>query len=237
VAARRKADVLIREGRVLVNGTAPPPGGCLVQSGKDVVIVDGKVVAPGAPRRAYYAVNKPAGYLSAESDRSRRPLVTSLLHDVSAPVHPVGRLDLDSRGLIILTDDGELSYRLQHPRYHVDREYEATVKGVLTSDEVRRLRTGVDLKEGRSTFAEVEVLGPGAAPHTTRARVVLRQGWKRQVRRSFQALAHRVVDLRRVRIGPLRLGRLKEGGFRRLTTAEVASLRAAVGLSGADASP
>jgi pseudouridine synthase len=208
----------------------------MVVPGRDRVEVDGALVAPVAAH-SYVAVNKPAGVLSAVSDRSRRQLVTSLLPpdlptggDSRQPLHPVGRLDLRSRGLILLTDDGELSFRLQHPRHHVEKEYVVVVAGHPEDTEVDRLRHGITLEEGRTAPAEVEVTGEGPGPDTTALRVVLRQGWKRQLRRSFQAIGHPVLDLERVRIGPLRLGPLAQGRSRRLTRKEVASLRAAVDL-------
>jgi 23S rRNA pseudouridine2605 synthase len=235
VAARRKADDLIAAGRVSVNGAPPPPGGLLVVPGRDRVEVDGTEVLPAAQHR-YAAANKPVGYLSAVSDRSRRPLVTSLvpaeLRDGSAgrqPLHPVGRLDLKSHGLVLLTDDGELSFRLQHPRHHVEKEYRVLVGGRPTEKELDRLRKGIDLEEGRTAPATVKVL-PGGAAGKTALRVILRQGWKRQLRRSFQAIGYQVADLARVRIGPLELGTLEEGRGRTLTGEEVAALRQAVDL-------
>jgi 23S rRNA pseudouridine2605 synthase len=235
VAARRRADELIAAGRVRVNGAAPPPGGVLVTPGRDVVEVDGAEVRPAEAHR-YIAVNKPAGYLSAVSDRSRRPLVTSLVPaglggatSGRQPLHPVGRLDLRSRGLILMTDDGELSFRLQHPRHHVEKEYRVVVGGRPREPQLEKLRQGLELEEGRTAAAEVEVIS-GTARGLTSLRVVLRQGWKRQLRRSFQAIGYHVSDLVRVRIGPLQLGDLEEGRSRVLTPAEVAALRRAVGL-------
>ena len=166
------------------------------------------------------------------SDRTRRPLVTSLVkgREGAERLHPVGRLDLDSRGLILLTDDGELSFRLQHPRHHVEKEYEVVVRGKPTEEVLDKLRSGVQLEEGRTAPSTVKLLGGGPDAGTSRLRLVLRQGWKRQVRRSLQVLGHRVVDLRRVRIGPLRLGDLVEGGARELRQTEVEALRREVGL-------
>jgi 23S rRNA pseudouridine2605 synthase len=232
VAARRKADDLIAAGRVTVNGARTPPGGLMVRPGRDVVAVDGSEVRPAPAEHHYLAVNKPAGYLSAVSDRSRRPLVTSLLRGRPATerLHPVGRLDLDSRGLILLTDDGELSFRLQHPRHHVEKEYEAIIRGRPSAEALEKLRQGVVLEEGRTAPAQVKVVGGGPDAGTSRVRIVIRQGWKRQVRRSFLVVGHRVLDLRRVRIGPLRIGDLAEGAARELTTAEVGALRREVGL-------
>jgi 23S rRNA pseudouridine2605 synthase len=232
IAARRKADQLIAAGRVTVNGDTPPPGGQLVRPGEDVVAVDGAEVRPAPAEHHYLAVNKPAGYLSAVSDRSRRPVVTSLVKGRAGAerLHPVGRLDLDSRGLILLTDDGELSFRLQHPRHHVDKEYEVVVRGKPTEAALDKLRNGVELEEGRTAPSTVKLLGGGPDAGTTRLRVVLRQGWKRQIRRSMQVLGHRVLDLRRTGIGSLRLGDLAEGGARELRPAEVDALRKEVGL-------
>ncbi|MHB8510432.1 MAG: pseudouridine synthase [Candidatus Dormibacteria bacterium] len=230
VAARRKADELIASGRVTVNGKVPPPGGLMVDPAVDVVAVDGSKVATSLPRRRYYAVNKPPGYLSAVSDHTRRPLVTSLL----PPGHrtglsPVGRLDLQSRGLILLTDDGELSFRLQHPRHHVEKEYEAQLDRAPSVADLALLEAGVRLDEGVTAPARYQLLDPGAAG-TFYVRVILRQGWKRQVRRSFAAVGRRVLDLRRVRVGPLALGALPEGEYRLLTDDEVASLHQVTGL-------
>ncbi|MDQ6747801.1 MAG: rRNA pseudouridine synthase [Candidatus Dormibacteraeota bacterium] len=229
VAARRKADELIASGRVTVNGATTPPGGMLVTPGTDRVEIDGRAVQPAGGHH-YLAVNKPVGYLSAVSDRTRRPLVTELVpkEQRSSGIHPVGRLDLRSRGLIILTDDGELSFRLQHPSHHVEKEYLVEVRGELGEPALERLRGGVALEEGRTAPAIFEVLDRGA--RRVVVRVVIRQGWKRQLRRSFAAIEATVLDLRRVRVGPLQLGDLPEGRSRPLAAEEVRALRAAVGL-------
>ncbi|MFN2466060.1 MAG: pseudouridine synthase [Candidatus Dormibacteria bacterium] len=229
VAARRKADELIAGGRVTVNGAPTPAGGMLVRPGTDLVEVDGHPVQPAAAHH-YFAVNKPAGYLSAVSDRTRRPLVTELLprEERARGVHPVGRLDLRSRGLILVTDDGELSFRLQHPSHHVEKEYLVEVRGELGEGALGRLRAGIELDEGRTAPAVFEVLERGA--RRVVVRVVLRQGWKRQLRRSFAAVEATVLDLRRVRVGPIELGDLPEGRSRRLGDDEVTALRNSVGL-------
>jgi 23S rRNA pseudouridine2605 synthase len=132
--------------------------------------------------------------------------------------------------LILMTDDGELSFRLQHPRHHVDKEYELIVRGRPSAETLEQLRHGVVLEEGRTAPAQVKLVGSGPDAGTTRLRVVLRQGWKRQLRRSFQSLGHPVLDLRRIRIGPLRLGALPEAGVRELRAGEVEALRREVGL-------
>lgn len=229
-AARRKADELIAAGRVTVNGEPTPPGGRMVTPGEDRVELDGRLVESLGAHR-YFAVNKPVGYLSAVSDRTRRPLVTQLVPraDREAGIHPVGRLDLRSHGLIVLTDDGELSFRLQHPRHHVEKEYRVEVRGELSEAALDRLRAGVKLEEGTTAPAVFEVLERGG--RRVVVRVVLRQGWKRQLRRSFAEVEATVLDLKRTRVGPLQLGDLPEGKSRRLTDGEVAALRSAVDLA------
>ena len=226
VASRRAADALIASGAVLVNGRRPPPDGMLVEPGRDEVSVSGKPVTPPT-RHSYLALNKPAGYLTTARDPGSRPTIQDL---VTAPgrVFPVGRLDMDSRGLLLLTDDGELANRLAHPRHHIGKEYVALVEGTPAEKDLRALREGVELEDGRTAPAEVEVLG--AAGSRTRLRMVLREGRNRQLRRMLEAVGHPVRDLQRTAYGPLRLGRLKEGDWRRLREVEVQALRKAVGL-------
>jgi pseudouridine synthase len=143
-------------------------------------------------------------------------------------VFPVGRLDMDSRGLLLLTDDGELANRLAHPRYHVAKEYLALVDGVPGESDLRRLRAGVQLEDGRTAPAEVEVAG--SVRGRTQVRLTIREGRNRQVRRMLEAVGHPVRDLQRTAFGPLRLGRLKEGDWRRLRPPEVEALRQAAKL-------
>lgn len=226
VAARRKADLLIAAGRVTVNGVTPPPGGVMVIPGRDLVAVDGREV--GAERRPhrYFVVNKPVGVVSAASDARGTRVVTELVGEEG--LHPVGRLDKDSSGLVLLTDDGDLSFRLQHPRHHVEKEYELTVSGVPSEADLDRLRRGVPLEEGTTGPAQIRMIGPTAGG--TRLRVVIRQGWKRQLRRMFWLIKHPVLELRRVRIASLDLGQLEEGTSRPLDAAEVAALFRHAGL-------
>jgi len=226
VASRRAADALIASGAVLVNGRRPPPQGMLIEPGQDDVKVGGRSVVPPL-RHSYLALNKPEGYVTAAAGRGSRPTVLTLVPSETR-VFPVGRLDMDSRGLLLLTDDGELANRLAHPRQHVPKEYLALVDGIPNEADLRRLRTGIDLEEGRTAPAEVELVS--TVRGRTQLRVVIREGRNRQVRRMLDAVGHPVRDLQRTAFGPLRLGRLKEGDWRRLRPPEVASLRRAAGL-------
>ena len=230
MASRRAADRLIASGSVRVNGRVPPPEGLVIDPDLDRVTVDGRAVKPPSQFR-YVMLNKPLGVITTAKDESGRTNVIDVLGDGASGhrVFPVGRLDADSTGLLLLTDDGDLGYRLTHPRYKVDKEYIAMVGGSVTRHDLRRLRDGVELDDGVTAPAEAEVVralpGPGAE-----VRVVISEGRHRQVRRMLLALGHRVHSLNRTGFGPLRLGRLKPGGWRVLREGEVAALRRAAGL-------
>jgi 23S rRNA pseudouridine2605 synthase len=226
VAARRKADQLIASGVVQVNGQ-PAVAGQQVTPGTDRVTVDGRPVEPVAAQ-TYLMLNKPVGVLtSLADDRGRRTVSDSLPAGVPR-VFPVGRLDMDSRGLVMLTNDGELAGRLMHPRYHVEKEYRVMIAGRPGSEGIRRLAEGMVVRGERFQPAEIRVLRAGE--DTSDVSMVLREGRKREVRRLWQALGHRVIDLQRIRIDGLVLGDLKEGAWRPLEPAEVSRLKAAVGL-------
>jgi len=227
VAARRKADRLIASGTVSVNGI-PAVAGQRVTPGVDTVTVDGRPVEP-ALEWTYLMMNKPVGVLTSVGDDRGRASVTDRLPGESPRVFPVGRLDLDSRGLVLLTDDGELAGRLMHPRYHVEKEYRVVIVGRPAEDAFRRLSEGMVVRGDRFAPAEARVLDSSTSE--TRLSMVLREGRKREVRRLWQALGHRVLDLERVRIDGLELGELDEGTVRPLRADEVARLRAATGLT------
>jgi pseudouridine synthase len=227
VAARRKADQLIVSGEVLVNGV-PAVAGQQVTPGVDAVSVGGRAVEP-VSAWTYLMMNKPVGVLTSVGDDRGRPTVTDRLPLGRPRVFPVGRLDLDSRGLVLLTDDGELAVRLMHPRYHVEKEYRVVITGQPQADALRRLSEGMVVGGEQFGPAEVKVLDRVAAD--TRLSMVLREGRKREVRRLWQALGHRVLDLQRVRIDGLQLGDLAEGSVRPLRPDEVAALQAAAGLA------
>ncbi len=223
VASRRAADGLIASGVVLVNGRRPPPEGMLIEPATDRVEVGGEVITP-LEKRSYLALNKPEGYVTTASDPGSRPTVLELVA-ASSRVFPVGRLDMDSRGLLLLTDDGELANRLAHPRHHVAKEYLALVDGIPNEADLRRLRLGVELEDGRTAPAEAEIVG--SVRGRTQLRLLLREGRNRQVRRMLEAVGHPVRDLQRTAFGPLPLGS-PEGG-RLAAPAAAGGRRAAAG--------
>ncbi len=206
----------------------PAIAGQQVTPGVDTVFVDGRPVEP-AHEWTYLMMNKPVGVLTSVGDDRGRETVTDRLPDRAPRVFPVGRLDLDSRGLVLLTDDGELAGRLMHPRYHVEKEYRVVIAGRPDEDAFRRLSEGMVVSGERFAPAEARVLESSTSE--TRLSMVLREGRKREVRRLWQALGHRVLDLQRVRIDGLELGDLDEGGVRPLRADEVAQLKVAAGLT------
>lgn len=230
VASRREADRLIAQGVVLVNGRCPAPTGTLIDPARDVVTVHGHPIEP-APGHRWLVLNKPAGIVTTGRDPQGRTTVFDLLplEHRRRRLFCVGRLDRDTTGLLLLTDEGELANRLMHPRHKVPKEYLATVKGVPSERTLRTLRAGVELEDGVTLPAEVELLAAGGG--RARLRLVLREGRNRQVRRMLAAVGHPVLELERTAVGPVRLGRLRPGGWRRLRPRELEELRRAVGLS------
>ena len=218
VGSRRVCEELIVDGRVTVNGEVPILGR-RVDPTVDRVELDG-VPLPVQPGLVHYLVNKPAGVVSTAEDPHGRPTVVSLVPD-DPRLFPVGRLDMDSEGLLILTNDGELTHRLTHPSFGVPKEYLVQVEGEPTSGEIRRLRDGVDLDDGPTAPARVSVVAP------TLLRIVIHEGRNRQIRRMCEAVGHPVVRLVRTRIGPLADPSLSPGSYRPLTFDEVRGLAAA----------
>jgi pseudouridine synthase len=211
---------------VRVNGEPASPGQ-EVEPGVDEVTVNGEPVRPAAGH-TYLLLNKPVGVLTSVGDDRGRASVIDRLPQGTPRVFPVGRLDLDSRGLILLTDDGDLAVRLMHPRYHVEKEYIVVISGRPKAEAIDRLGEGMVIKGEDFAPVTVQMLEAGSAQ--SRLTMILRQGKKREIRRLWKALGHQVLDLQRVRIDGLRLGTLAEGAWRPLEPAEVDTLRAAAGL-------
>jgi pseudouridine synthase len=228
ISSRRAAEALILAGRVSVNGRLVTELGTKADPESDEVRVDGRRVE-SAPRRRYILLYKPRGYVTTRRDPQGRPTVLDLICGVQDYIFPVGRLDFDSEGLLLLTNDGDLAARLTHPRHGVEREYEARVRGVPDRRALDRLSRGVVLDGRRTAPARVARVRAFKTAHDAQAllRVTICEGRYRQVRRMCEAVGHPVVSLRRVRIGPISDARLKPGRSRDLTPHEVARLTAA----------
>ncbi len=218
VGSRRAVDELIRAGRVTVNGEVGELGAAVGDG--DVVAVDGRPVAP--QELAYLMLHKPSGVVTTASDPQHRRTVVDLVESPQR-VYPVGRLDRDTTGLLLLTNDGELANRLAHPRHGVDKTYVAEVEGDPPPEAIRRLAEGVELDDGPTAPARARRMGAG------RLELVIHEGRNRQVRRMCEAVGHPVRHLHRTAYGPLELGTLAPGRWRPLTAEEVAALRAETG--------
>jgi 23S rRNA pseudouridine2605 synthase len=222
VASRREAERLISQGRVRVNGQVVTQLGTSASPQDDKIEVDGAAIKPPETLE-YHLLNKPPGVVTTVRDPQHRPTVVSLLHGVRARVYPVGRLDADSEGLLLLTNDGELAHRLTHPRFGVEKEYAVELAAPASRQQLDRIRQGIESQGERLRPQRLEL----EAGERSQVSVVLAEGKKREVRRMFEAVGQRVVRLQRVRFGPLGLGDLEPGQHRPLTKEEIEQLRAA----------
>jgi len=227
VTSRRKADELINQGRVSVNGRRVERPGDSAIWGLDTIEVDGVKISAPSPR-TYIMLNKPFGYVSALSDPQGRPIVTDLLKDIKERIYPVGRLDFDSLGLLLLTNDGEWAHRIAHPRYHVPKTYKITLTDQITREALDMLRKGVELEDGFSGSSKVTLLK--RASGRTLIRMTITRGKSRIVRRMVEAVGSSVVHLVRTGVGILELGDLKMGSYRLLETHDVEAMKKMVGL-------
>jgi 23S rRNA pseudouridine2605 synthase len=228
ISSRRASETLISEGRVTVNGATVTELGSKADPATDDIRVDGRRVKAASTRR-YILMYKPRGYITSRADPEQRPTVIDLLAKggVRDYVYPVGRLDYESEGLLILTSDGDLAERLMHPSHEVDREYHVRVRGVPDAHALDRLSRGVVIDGRKTAPAEVELLKviEGTSGDDAMLSLAIHEGRNRQVRRMCEAVGHRVVRLRRVRIGPITDEHIRPGEFRDLDEREVAALK------------
>lgn len=225
VASRRASEQLILEGRVTVNGETIRELGTKADPEKDAIKVDGRRIKTDVAQR-YIVLYKPKGYVTTRKDPEGRRTVMDLIDD-SQYIYPVGRLDYDTEGLVLMTTDGDLAARLMHPRHEVDKEYEVIVAGAPDARALEKLKKGVYIEGGRTSPAHVHI-GSTVKGHkpTTLLTITIREGRNRQIRKMCSAVGLPVRDLRRIRMGPITLGRLKPGQWRALTPAEVKRLKA-----------
>lgn len=225
LASRRAAETMIEEGRVSINGRKVSEQGVKIEIGADSVSVDGKEIKL-KNKKYYIMLNKPAGYVSTVKDQFERPTVVDIIkQDLGdTRIFPVGRLDYETEGLLLLTNDGDFTYKVTHPKFHMDKTYIATVKGGMTVGGMNKLRSGVYLDDGFKTSpAQAEILD--AADGHTIIKITIHEGKNRQVRRMFEALGCTVTALQRIKIGNIELGNLPLGRWRHLTSHEVNYLR------------
>lgn len=232
LGSRRACERLIEAGHVSIDGVVVTRLGTTVDPNLVRISVDGRPL-PKSSALYYFMLHKPSGYVTTMNDPQGRPTVANLLPSLGARLYPVGRLDFGSEGLLLMTNDGDLTARLTHPRYGVEREYLVWINGDPTPATLARLRAGMEIDGTKYLPTEITRLPGQAVPGTALLRVVLQEGQKREVRRLCEAVGHSVRRLVRVRIGLLTLGALPLGKHRRLTAGEVEALRATVGLNSA----
>ncbi len=222
IASRRGAEKIIAEGRVTVNGETVREMGVQIDENYDVVTVDGEKIK-NAEKKYYIMLNKPVGFVSTVSDDKGRETVTDLVSDISARIYPVGRLDYDTEGLLLMTNDGDLTYRITHPKHDVKKTYVAEVTGNITMDTINSLRRGVIIDGFKTSPAEVEVIG--ATQYGTKIEITIHEGKNRQVRKMFESLGCIVKKLKRTGEAGLVLGHLPVGKWRKLSESEVNMLK------------
>ena len=227
ISSRRASEEIIAAGRVLVNGETAALGAS-VEPGRDEVLLDGKPVLQKEPT-VTILLYKPKGVVSTSDDPQGRKTVQEFVRDVPARLYNVGRLDINSEGLLLMTNDGALAYRMTHPKFSVEKTYYAICDGKLAASEIALLVNGVSLEDGMTAPARVEHVRPTKAGDTSFL-ITIHEGRNRQVRRMLEAVGHRTLRLKRERFGPVLLGDMKPGETRRLTEEEMLELRRALGL-------
>ncbi|ACX64443.1 pseudouridine synthase [Paenibacillus lautus] len=222
VASRRKCEELILEGKVQVNGETVTELGTKADPAQDIITVSGKPIKN--EKKVYVMLNKPKGVITSASDPEGRKIVSDYLKGIKERVYPIGRLDYDTEGLLLLTNDGEFANLLSHPKYHVPKTYLATVKGVPHGTELDKLRQGIMLEDGMTSPAEVEYKDVDPDNKQSVISITIHEGRNRQVRRMFEAISHPVLRLKRISYGDLLLQNLKRGLYRHLTADEINQL-------------
>lgn len=218
ITSRRHAEELITQGRVSVNGVAVTKLGEKADAAKDIIRIDGKIIST-EKTKYYIALNKPSGFVTTLHDPQNRPTVADLIRDVPERVYPVGRLDYDSRGLLLLTNDGDFAQKIQHPRFQKPKIYKVKIQGHLSKEQLKQLSKGVKLDDG--VFKPENLRVEKYNDKSSWLRLTLREGRNRIIRRGFEAIGYRVAGLMREAIGDLKLGTLKEAEWRYLTKKEI----------------
>ncbi len=227
VTSRRGAEVLIADGRVAVNDTVIEKMGTIVDETCDIVKVDDEIVTP-VERQVYVVLNKPSGSMTTLRDPYDRKTITHYLEQLPVRVYPVGRLDYDTEGVLLLTNDGDLAYRLAHPKFQVEKVYEARVKGEFTKADAHKIEAGIELEDGAIGHGRVRILSYQG--NVSKIRLVLTEGRKREVKQLCKAVGHPVIQLLRKRFAVITARGLKLGKWRYLSDEEVSELKELVGL-------
>lgn len=224
VASRRKAEELIISGRVTINGELITELSTTVDETKDIVEVDGLPINQ-EEKKVYILLNKPEGYITTVKDQFDRPSVLDILKDVEERVYPVGRLDYETSGLLILTNDGDLTYKLTHPKHEVEKTYLAMVNGIISPEEKRRFENGLQIEDYTTAKAKLKIVKADEEKNYSVCKITIHEGRNRQVRKMCKAIGHPVRNLRRIQMGRINIRGLEVGEYRNLTEDEVKYLK------------
>ena len=225
VASRRKAEELIAQGKVKVNGKVVTEMGCKIDPKKDEVTYLDKKIDTKETKMVYIMLNKPVGYVTTAKEQFGRPAVVDLVRGVNERIFPVGRLDYDTSGLLLLTNDGDLTYKLTHPKHDVDKTYIAKLYGIPDEGALQKFRRGVTIDGVKTKPAKIQIIEKDKDGRFCTAEIIIHEGRNRQVRRMLDSVGANVMSLKRISVGSLTLGNLPEGKWRRLSDAEINKLR------------
>ncbi len=223
IASRRAAEKYITDGRISVNGSIVTEQGIKIDPEKDIVAFDGKIIKE-AGQKVYIILYKPKGYISTVKDEKDRRTVMDLVADIPQRIFPVGRLDNNTEGLLLMTNDGDLTQKLLHPKFKITKTYVVTIKDIMDNDSLGRLRRGVNLEDGMTAPAEVKIVSYDRDTNHSKVEITIHEGRNRQVRRMFQAVGYDVAALKRIRFAGLTLQGLKRGKYRTLEQEELDQL-------------
>ncbi|WP_195938795.1 pseudouridine synthase [Romboutsia sp. 1001713B170131_170501_G6] len=224
IASRRKAEELINDGRVSVNGKIITELSFQVDEVKDIVEIDGEKIGLDE-KEVYIVLNKPEGYITTVKDQFDRPSVLDLITDIKERIYPVGRLDYETSGLLLLTNDGDLTYKLTHPKHEIDKTYMAIVKGVPTNEEIENFEKGLYIEDYKTAPAKFKIVKINEEKNYSICQIKIHEGRNRQVRKMCRAINHPVLRLRRVAMGKITLKETEVGSYRHLTNDEIKYLK------------
>lgn len=222
VASRRKSEEIILEGRIKVNGSVVTELGTKIDPDKDVVLFDNKVIKQ-EEKKVYYLLNKPVGYVTTAKDQFNRPNVVEIINSEKYRIYPVGRLDYNTSGLLILTNDGDLTNKITHPANHVEKTYLVKCKGAVSKQGLDRLRNGIDIGGYVTQKAKVEIIKTDG--RNTSVKITISEGKNRQIRKMFDAIGNPVIDLKRISIGAIKVDGIEIGKYRSMTDDELRYLK------------
>lgn len=225
VASRRKAEKYVLEGRIKINGNTIYDLSTKVDLENDIIELDGVVLSKNFDKKIYILLNKPEGYITTVKDQFNRKNVLDLINDIDERLYPVGRLDYETSGLLLLTNDGDLTYKITHPKHEIDKIYLASVKGIPSQEEIKKFERGLKIDDYITSSAKLQIIKKDSIKDYSVCKITIHEGHNRQVRKMLETIGHPVMNLKRIQLGNIKLGNLEKGEYRHLTKEEVEYLK------------